>query len=121
MDRRKNLFHRDELSCSDPCSHKTNDTLLLLFIQYGIYLYPRRYIISTLPSLHSNGNHAHVQELHHLQSRSIAGDVLRYMPVRLVLFQGLSKGKLEEAQENLQASQRGAHTSADWRPREATY
>jgi hypothetical protein len=65
-------------------------------------------------SLHSNSND--VQELHRLQSRSIAGSqapVLLCMPVRLVLLQGLSEGRLEAAaQESLQASQRGARSHA---------
>jgi hypothetical protein len=64
-----------------------------------------------------NSNHA--QELHHLQSRSIAcspAPVLRCMPIRHVLFQGLSEGRLEKAaQENLQVSQRGewSHAGSD--------
>jgi hypothetical protein len=72
------------------------------------------------PSLHSNSNH--VQVLHRLQSRSIAGSpapVLCCMPVRLVLFQGLSEERLEEAaQEDLQASQRGTwrHAGAECYP-----
>jgi hypothetical protein len=58
-----------------------------------------------------NPNSNHAQELHQLQGPSTAGSpapVLRWMPVRLVLFQGLSEGRLEEAaQANLQACQRG--------------
>jgi hypothetical protein len=68
-----------------------------------------------------NSNHA--QELHHMQSRSIAGSpapVLRCMPVGPVLFQGLSEGRLEKAaQENLQACQHGAwrhHSRRQSRP-----
>jgi hypothetical protein len=67
--------------------------------------------------LKSKCHHAH--ELHQLQGRSIAGSpapVLRWMPVRTVLFQGLSEGRLAEAsQANMQASQRGAwrHASED--------
>jgi hypothetical protein len=64
----------------------------------------------------SKHNHDRAQELHRLQSRSIAGAVLLCMQVRRVLFQILSEERLEEAaQENLQASQRGA-----WRHAGAT-
>ncbi len=66
----------------------------------------------TLPSLDYNSNYA--QELHHLSR--FPGPILRSMPVSLVLFQGLSEERLEEAaQANLQASQRGAwrHAGAD--------
>jgi hypothetical protein len=73
---------------------------------------------STLPhrALVSTSNHA--EELHHLQSRSIARSpalAVRSMSVSLILFQGLSEERLEGAQENLQVSQRGAwkHAGAD--------
>jgi hypothetical protein len=72
------------------------------------------FVSITLLSLHSNSNH--VQDLRRLQGRSIAGSpapVLRCMPFRLVLFQGLSEERLEEAaQANLQASQRGSRRHA---------
>jgi hypothetical protein len=85
---------------------KQDDSKLLYL--YGIYLDPLHY----LHSLHSNNNHA-PQVLRRLQTiRSTAGSpapVLLCLPVRLVLFRGLSEERLEEAaQENLQASQRGA-------------
>jgi hypothetical protein len=91
---------------------------ITLASQYGIYRPASttlHYI--ALPPFESNSNHA--QELHQLQSWTITGcsaSVLRYLPVCLVLLQGLSKGRLEEApQENLQVSQRGArkHAVAD--------
>jgi hypothetical protein len=81
----------------------------------GIYLHSLNCIILRYcPSIHSNSNHA--QQLLHLQGLSFAGypaPVLRYMQVCHVLFQGLSEHRLEEAQENLQASQRGAWRHAD--------
>jgi hypothetical protein len=73
----------------------------------------------------SNSNHA-PQVLHRLQSRKIAASpapVLRGMQVRLVLFRGLPEARLEEAQEDLQASQRGAwrHAGTDSQPYEKIY
>jgi hypothetical protein len=56
----------------------------------------------------------YAQELYHLSR--FPGPILRSMPVSLVLFQGLSEERLEEAaQANLQVSQRGAwrHAGAD--------
>jgi hypothetical protein len=78
------------------------------------------------PTLFRSDNN-HAQELRRLQSRSITGSpapVLRSMPVRLVLFQGLSGKRLEEtAQANLQASQCGAwrYAGAATRPYRLTH
>jgi hypothetical protein len=112
---------KDDSSCSQK-THKDEGSIrhkTIRFSLYGIYLHPLHCIILHYyePRLKLNTNHA-PQELHCLQSRSIAGSpapVLRCMPVRFVLFRGLSKERLEEApQANLQASQRGAwrHASA---------
>jgi hypothetical protein len=70
---------------------------------------------STEASTQPKVNHA--QDLLELQGCSIErcpDPLLRCMPIRRVQLQGLSKGTLERAQENLQVSQRrrGGHASA---------